>query len=115
MESSEFQSLFSANIAQNNLELSAMNMTHKAMEETVSLAGSLKLKEKANINVSLFKKCNGIIGVPISFLDKYCPEQFKIIGLDRYIKDNPRYGHRFTLNKKETYARVLIQKRPKKS
>lgn len=28
-----------------------------------------------------FKKCNGIIGVPISFLDKYCPEQFEIVGL----------------------------------
>jgi len=25
------------------------------------------------------RKCNGIIGVPISFLDKYCPEQFRII------------------------------------
>ena len=25
-------------------------------------------------------KCNGIMGVPISFLDKYCPEQFEIIG-----------------------------------
>ena len=25
--------------------------------------------------------CNGVMGVPISFLDKYCPEQFEIIGL----------------------------------
>ena len=25
-------------------------------------------------------RCNGIMGVPISFLDKYCPEQFEIIG-----------------------------------
>ena len=24
------------------------------------------------------------MGVPISFLDKYCPEQFEIVGLDRY-------------------------------
>lgn len=30
---------------------------------------------------SLFKKCNGIMGVPISFLDKYCPEQFAILGI----------------------------------
>ncbi|WP_415918810.1 adenine-specific methyltransferase EcoRI family protein [Treponema vincentii] len=22
-------------------------------------------------------RCNGIMGVPISFLDKYCPDQFK--------------------------------------
>ena len=27
------------------------------------------------------KDYNGVMGVPISFLDKYCPEQFEIIGL----------------------------------
>lgn len=53
---------------------------------------------------------NGIIGVPISFMDKYCPEQFEIIGLDRYVENNPHYGHRFTINGKETYARILIKK-----
>lgn len=51
----------------------------------------------------------GIMGVPISFLDKYCPEQFEIKGLDRYVNDNPKYGHRFTINQKETYARILIR------
>lgn len=53
----------------------------------------------------------GMMGVPISFLDKYCPEQFEIKGLDRYVEDNPHYGHRFTLNEKETYARILIRKK----
>ena len=51
---------------------------------------------------------HGVMGVPISFLDKYCPEQFEIKGLDRYVEDNPNYGHRFTINKRETYARILI-------
>ncbi len=51
----------------------------------------------------------GMMGVPISFLDKYCPEQFEILGLDRYVEDNPCYGKRFTINKKETYARILIR------
>ncbi|KEZ22473.1 adenine-specific methyltransferase EcoRI family protein [Glaesserella parasuis] len=51
----------------------------------------------------------GAMGVPITFLDKYNPEQFEIIGLDRYVKDNPNYGKRFTLNGKETYARILIK------
>ena len=51
----------------------------------------------------------GAMGVPISFLDKYCPEQFEILGLDRYIEDNPHYGHRFTIENKETYARILIK------
>lgn len=36
--------------------------------------------------------------------------QFRIVGLDRYVEDNPHYGHRFTLNGKETYARIVIQK-----
>lgn len=31
---------------------------------------------------------DGIMGVPISFLDKYSPEQFEIIGLSRYTKTN---------------------------
>lgn len=51
----------------------------------------------------------GVMGVPISFLDKYCPEQFDILGLDRYVEDNPRYGYRFTINGTETYARILIR------
>jgi len=49
------------------------------------------------------------MGVPISFLDKFCPEQFNILGLDRYIADNPNYGHRFTIDGKEIYARILIR------
>lgn len=52
----------------------------------------------------------GVMGVPISFLDKYCPEQFEILGIDRYIKDNPIPGKRFTIKKKEVYARILVQK-----
>ena len=55
--------------------------------------------------------CDEVMGVPISFLDKYSPEQFEIIGLDRYVEDNPRYGHRFHLCGKETYARILIRKK----
>ena len=54
---------------------------------------------------------DGAMGVPISFLDKYCPEQFEIVGLDRYVEDNPKYGHRFTINGTETYARILIRKK----
>ena len=52
-----------------------------------------------------------VMGVPISFLDKHCIEQYEIVGLDRYVEDNPRYGHRFHLHGKETYARVLIRKK----
>ena len=53
----------------------------------------------------------GVMGVPITFFDKYCPTQFEIVGLDRYVEDNPRYGHRFHINGKETYARILIRRK----
>ena len=51
----------------------------------------------------------GLMGVPVTFIDKYNPEQFEIVGLDRYVPDNPRYGRRFTINGKEIYARILIR------
>ena len=51
----------------------------------------------------------GAMGVPITFLDKYNPEQFELIGLDRYVDDNPNYGRRFKINGKEIYARILIK------
>ncbi len=52
---------------------------------------------------------DGVMGVPITFLDKYSPEQFNILGIDRYVKDNPNYGKRFTIDGKEIYARILIR------
>lgn len=53
----------------------------------------------------------GAIGVPITFMEKYNPEQFELIGIDRYVKDNPNYGKRFKFNQKEKYARILIRRR----
>lgn len=57
---------------------------------------------------------DGVMGVPITFLDKYNPEQFEILGIDRYIEDNPRPNRRFTIGGKETYARILIRKKQQK-
>jgi hypothetical protein len=51
----------------------------------------------------------GAMGVPITFLDKFNPEQFIILGIDRYIEDNPYYGRRFSINEREIYARILIK------
>lgn len=53
----------------------------------------------------------GKIGVPITFLNAYNPNQFEIINLDRYLDDNPHYGRRFSINGKETYARIIIKRR----
>ena len=76
----------------------------------------------------------GVMGLPITFLGArnriYIPDytsipkcnetknfcinylcsQFEIIGIDRYVEDNPHYGHRFTIKGEETYARILIKK-----
>lgn len=54
---------------------------------------------------------DGIMGVPLTFLDKHNPEQFEILGLDRYFAGNPHYGRRFTIDGQETYARILIRHR----
>ena len=53
----------------------------------------------------------GIMGVPVTFLDKHNPEQFEILGLDRYYAGNPHYGRRFTIGGRETYARILIRRK----
>ncbi len=49
--------------------------------------------------------CNGAMGVPITFLEKYSLEQFNILGLDRYIEDNPNPGKRFLLRERDVRSR----------
>ena len=67
------------------------------------------------INVNKVKEIpmdyDGVMGVPITFMDKYNPKQFEIVGIDRYVADNPNYGHRFTISGKEIYARILIRRK----
>ena len=59
----------------------------------------------------------GVMGVPTSFMDKYCPEQFRIIGLDRYtVPKKDLIGGCLAINSKIKYARILIKnKHPQKS
>ncbi len=58
------------------------------------------------------KDYKGIMGVPITFLDKYNPEQFEIIGLDRYtIPKQFLVDGRAAINGKPKYARILIQRK----
>ncbi len=52
----------------------------------------------------------GVMGVPISFLDRYNPTQFEIIGLDRPIlKELIGKQSRFVLRGKENFARIAIR------
>jgi len=96
------------------------NLDHKKRHEELFLCQKYNEKDYPKydnydaINVDATKDIpcdyDGVMGVPITFLDKYNPEQFEIIGIDRYVENNPNYGHRFKINNKETYARLLIKK-----
>ena len=48
------------------------------------------------------------MGVPISFLDKYCPEQFKIEGITKtwFGGANKIYPEQIQINKEENESRV---------
>lgn len=59
----------------------------------------------------------GVMGVPITFMDKYCPEQFEIIGhtysgdIDERVellRTDPKHRNRGLINGKQIYDRILI-------
>lgn len=101
----------------------------------IKLRGYLKYENYDAIDVpftdAIPSDYNGIMGVPITFLDKYCPEQFIIIGqadgdsgkelglrpfdrelkkLNKSLRDGQLF---FMINGKpeKPYARILIQKK----
>lgn len=51
---------------------------------------------------------DGVMGVPITFLDKYNPEQFEILGLDDHREEWRGKGP--NLNGKTIYRRIIIRK-----
>ncbi|GAB6395528.1 MAG: putative adenine-specific methylase [Bacteroidales bacterium] len=55
---------------------------------------------------------DGVMGVPITFLDKYNPEQFELVGSNRGIDQDPNgvYGRGSYLNGKETFKRLFIKR-----
>lgn len=59
----------------------------------------------------------GVMGVPISFLDKYCPNQFEIVGWSRHNDLDMDGGYWLggcndaTINGKIVYRRILIRRR----
>jgi len=57
----------------------------------------------------------GVIGVPVSFLDNYNPDQFKILGSNRGVDQDPNkiYGRGSYLNGKEVYKRIFIRHKKK--
>ena len=63
---------------------------------------------------------DGVMGVPITFLDKHCPEQFEILGITssfdknekiEKLRTHPKHRNRSMINGKELYARILIKRK----
>ena len=56
---------------------------------------------------------DGVMGVPISFLEKYCPDQFELLGHEHDIDGrgtNVPNGQ-FDVNGKGVYKRILIRRK----
>ena len=51
------------------------------------------------------------MGVPISFLDKYCPEQFELVGVANHGKDSEYDLFGPTIDGREIFKRILIRHR----
>ena len=61
---------------------------------------------------------DGVMGVPITFLDKYCPEQFEIVDINPHFFslieqgiEKPKQLSLKSHNMKDPYARILIRHR----
>lgn len=53
---------------------------------------------------------NPVMGVPITFLDKYCPTQFEIVGQMMTTKVTEfNFGYPY-INGKKKFARILIKR-----
>lgn len=101
------------------------NLPHKKQNEELILTKKYKGNEKdypkydnydaieISKVVDIPKDYNGVMGVPITFLNKYNPEQFEIIGCNSGIDQDPNriYGRGSFLNGKATFKRLFIKRR----
>ena len=61
---------------------------------------------------------DGVMGIPITFLDKYCPTQFEIVGITEnadylkplYLNGCEKYDRPY-INGKRMYSRLLIKRK----
>jgi len=97
------------------------NLEHEKRNEDLILYKKYDPKEYSKydnydaINVNKTKDIpmdyKGAMGVPITFMDKYNPDQFEIIGSNRGVDQDPNgvYGRGSYLNGKETFKRLFIK------
>lgn len=81
--------------------------------QTAELPSRSSTEQESTSDCSFSRRYNGIMGVPITFLDKYNPDEFEIIQLcashgkvPKGIENESGY-----INGKWLYARILIQKK----
>lgn len=104
------------------------NLDHKKRHEEIDLYKKYNAEEYPKYDnydaININKTCeipmdyDGIMGVPITFLDKYCPTQFEIIdarsvGLTDKQRNKSTYLIKDAdgaINGKPTYARICIKK-----
>jgi hypothetical protein len=95
------------------------NLTHEKRSKPLDLTGNTYSPEKYPkydnydaIDVSKVSEIpedyKGAVGVPITFLDKYCPEQFEIV---KFRKGNDDKD--LSVNGKCPYFRILVKLKPK--
>lgn len=101
------------------------NLSHKKKNEELILVKKYKGNETEypkydNYNaievskvVNIPKDYKGVMGVPITFLNKYNPNQFEIVGSNRGRNQDPEgiYGRGSLINGKETFKRIFIKRR----
>ena len=97
------------------------NIDHKfryndlVLEHKYNSADYPKYDNYNAINVNKTKEIpydyNGIMGVPITFMDKYNPEQFEIVGIFNHGSDNEFDLAKPVVNEKELYPRIAIKRR----
>ena len=98
------------------------NLDHKKRHENIILYRKYTPEEFPKydnydaIEVSTYKDIpadyDGVMGVPITFLDKYNPDQFEILGLDDHRLVFPQWrGRGPDLNGKPLYRRIIIKKK----
>jgi hypothetical protein len=74
---------------------------------------AIEVSKTGNIPMDYSK----VMGVPVTFLEKYNPDQFELLGSNRGIDQDPNgvYGRGSMLNGKETYKRLFIKRKVKKA
>ena len=107
------------------------NLSHKKRNEFIDLYKEYNEEEYSKydnydaIEVSkvaeIPKDYDGVMGVPITFLDKYNPEQFEIIDINPHFFSivsqglpKPKQLMLKGVGKKDPYARILIKRRKEK-